>query len=112
MRKTLRYGMVGGDLNAFIGGVHRIAVNFDGRAQLVAGCFNPDMAANKECGQFYAWMRIGSTQIIKRWLRRRARERRRYRLRVHRNAELPPLPGSEGVLKPRHQRALRKAVKL
>ena len=40
-------------LNAFIGGVHRIAVNFDGRAQLVAGCFNPDMAANKECGQFY-----------------------------------------------------------
>ncbi|MBB5265600.1 putative dehydrogenase [Catenibacillus scindens] len=53
MRKTLRYGMVGGDLNAFIGGVHRIAVNFDGRAQLVAGCFNPDMAANKECGQFY-----------------------------------------------------------
>ena len=53
MRQTLRYGLVGGDLNAFIGGVHRIAVNFDGRAQLVAGCFNPDMAANKECGQFY-----------------------------------------------------------
>lgn len=53
MRKTLRYGMVGGDLNAFIGGVHRIAINFDGRAQLVAGCFNPDMAANKECGEFY-----------------------------------------------------------
>ena len=53
MRKTFRYGMVGGDLNAFIGGVHRIAINFDGRAQLVAGCFNPDMAANKECGEFY-----------------------------------------------------------
>ena len=53
MRKTLRYGMVGGDLNAFIGGVHRTAIHFDGRAMLVAGCFNPDMAANKSCGEFY-----------------------------------------------------------
>ncbi len=53
MRKTLRYGMVGGDLNAFIGGVHRTAIHFDGRAMLVAGCFNPDMAANKACGEFY-----------------------------------------------------------
>ncbi len=53
MRKTLRYGMVGGDLNAFIGGVHRIAISFDGRARLAAGCFSPDMAANKACGQFY-----------------------------------------------------------
>ena len=26
--KTLSYGMVGGDLHAFIGGVHRIAINF------------------------------------------------------------------------------------
>ena len=45
--------MVGGDLNAFIGGVHRTAIHFDGRDMLVAGCFNPDMAANKSCGEFY-----------------------------------------------------------
>lgn len=52
-RKTLQYGMVGGDLHAFIGGVHRHAVNFEGKAFLAAGCFNPDLAANKECAAFY-----------------------------------------------------------
>lgn len=53
MKKTLNYGMVGGDRSAFIGGVHRVAVNFDGRAFLAAGCFNPNMEANKECGEYY-----------------------------------------------------------
>lgn len=53
MRKTLNYGMVGGDRNAFIGGVHRTAVSFDGRAFLKAGCFNPDWDANLECGTYY-----------------------------------------------------------
>lgn len=53
MKKTLTYGMVGGDLKAFIGGVHRNAINFDGRVKLAAGCFNPNMAENKECGEFY-----------------------------------------------------------
>lgn len=52
MRKTLRYGMVGGDLKAFIGGVHRTGISFDGRAFLAAGCFNPNQQANKECGDF------------------------------------------------------------
>ena len=52
-RKTLLYGMVGGDRNAFIGGVHRVAIHFEGTAFLAAGCFNPDPAANKECGEFY-----------------------------------------------------------
>lgn len=52
-RKTLRYGMVGGDLQAFIGGVHRHAINFEGKAVLMAGCFNPDVAANKACADFY-----------------------------------------------------------
>lgn len=53
MRKKLRYGMVGGDLNAFIGGVHRHAIDFEGKAALVAGCFNPDAEANKACADFY-----------------------------------------------------------
>ena len=45
--------MVGGGLHAFIGGVHRTAICFDGRASLVAGCFSPNMDTNKECGEFY-----------------------------------------------------------
>ncbi len=53
MRKTLNYGMVGGALTAFIGGVHRVAIHFDGRADLVAGCFTQRADANKECGEFY-----------------------------------------------------------
>lgn len=52
-RKTLRYGMVGGSLKAFIGGVHRTAISFEGKAFLAAGCFSSDQAANKECGEFY-----------------------------------------------------------
>ena len=53
MRRTLNYGMVGGDLQAFIGGVHRIAIHFDGRAQLRAGCFSTNGDKNKACGDFY-----------------------------------------------------------
>lgn len=53
MKKTLTYGMVGGDLNAFIGGVHRIAIHFDGRAFLAAGCFSTNEDKNRECGEFY-----------------------------------------------------------
>ena len=42
MAEFLRYGMVGGDLKAFIGEVHRKAINFDTRAKLVAGSFSID----------------------------------------------------------------------
>jgi predicted dehydrogenase len=42
MEKFLRWGMVGGDIKAFIGGVHRKAVAMDPRAQLVAGAFSID----------------------------------------------------------------------
>ena len=46
MYTKLNYGMVGGDLKAFIGEVHRKAINFDTRAKLVAGVFSvePDLA--------------------------------------------------------------------
>lgn len=53
MIKTLRYGMVGGDLKAFIGEVHRKAINFDTRAKLVAGCFSIDPVLGKECAEAY-----------------------------------------------------------
>ena len=52
-RTRLRYGMVGGDLNAFIGGVHRQAISFEGTADLVAGCFSTNAQKNIDCGAFY-----------------------------------------------------------
>ena len=50
MRK-LRMGMVGGGLDAFIGAVHRIAANMDGKIELCCGALsiNPDVA--KESGK-------------------------------------------------------------
>lgn len=53
MAKKIRYGMVGGHLKAFIGGVHRRAIGFEEQAQLVAGCFSMDDERNRECGEFY-----------------------------------------------------------
>lgn len=38
--KKLRYGMVGGGPESFIGDAHRRAINLDGQAELVAGCFS------------------------------------------------------------------------
>lgn len=50
MRK-LRMGMVGGGLDAFIGAVHRLALNMDGKIELCCGALsiNPDVA--KESGK-------------------------------------------------------------
>lgn len=38
--KKIAYGMVGGGPDSFIGDAHRRALNLDGQAQLVAGCFS------------------------------------------------------------------------
>ena len=38
----IRYGMVGGGEDAFIGAVHRIAARLDDRFELVAGCLSSD----------------------------------------------------------------------
>jgi len=42
--RKVRMGMVGGSLDAFIGGIHRMAANLDGEIELVCGAFssNPD----------------------------------------------------------------------
>ena len=53
MVKKIRYGMVGGSMQAFIGEVHRKAINFDPRVELVAGCFSTREALNKETGETY-----------------------------------------------------------
>lgn len=46
----IRYGMVGGDLNSLIGGVHRAALRMDFRAELVCGCFSRNIEKNRACG--------------------------------------------------------------
>lgn len=44
-------GMVGGSLDAFIGGVHRRAAIMDGEIELVCGVFSSDPAKSKETGK-------------------------------------------------------------
>ena len=51
MKRKLRYGMVGGGRDAFIGAVHRLAANLDGQIELVAGCFSSDAAKSRASGE-------------------------------------------------------------
>jgi predicted dehydrogenase len=44
-------GMVGGGRGAFIGAVHRMAANLDGKIELIAGCFSSDPEKSKLSGQ-------------------------------------------------------------
>ncbi len=50
-KRKLRYGMVGGGQNAFIGAVHRLAANLDGQIELVAGAFSSDAKNSKTTGE-------------------------------------------------------------
>ena len=49
-KRKLRYGMVGGGQNAFIGAVHRLAANLDGQIELVAGAFSSDAKNSQVTG--------------------------------------------------------------
>jgi len=51
MNRKLRMGMVGGGRGAFIGAVHRMAANLDGKIELVAGCFSADPKKSKLSGK-------------------------------------------------------------
>ncbi len=51
MSRKLRMGMVGGSLEAFIGGVHRIAAAIDGQIELVAGAFSSNPEKSKNTGK-------------------------------------------------------------
>ncbi len=46
MNRKLRMGMIGGGKDAFIGAIHRIAINMDGQAEMVTGALsiNPEIA--------------------------------------------------------------------
>ncbi len=50
-KRKLRYGMVGGGQNAFIGAVHRMAANLDGQIELVAGAFSADAKNSRTTGE-------------------------------------------------------------
>ncbi len=49
-QKKLTYGMVGGGPGAFIGDVHRKAINLDGLATIAAGCFSRTREKTLETG--------------------------------------------------------------
>ena len=51
MNRKLRMGMVGGGRGAFIGQVHRMAANLDGKIELVAGCFSSDPEVSRLSGE-------------------------------------------------------------
>jgi len=51
--RKLRMGMVGGGPGAFIGPVHRIAAELDGKIELVAGAFSQSAERSREAGASY-----------------------------------------------------------
>jgi len=50
-RRKLRYAMVGGGRDAFIGAVHRHAIALDGQAELVAGALSSSPEKARASGQ-------------------------------------------------------------
>ena len=51
MAKLLKYGMVGGGPDAFIGDAHRRSIAVDGKAQIVAGCFSRSVEKSMEMAE-------------------------------------------------------------
>lgn len=51
--RVLRLGMVGGGPGAFIGPVHRMGAELDGRMRLVAGAFSQSAEKSREAGAYY-----------------------------------------------------------
>lgn len=71
MNRKLRMGMVGGGRGAFIGAVHRMAANLDGKIELVAGCFSSDPAKSQVSGEdFY----LDPSRVYSSWADMAAKE--------------------------------------
>jgi predicted dehydrogenase len=51
MKRKLKAGMVGGGRDAFIGGVHRIAMRLDGKIDLVAGALSSNAEKSRLSGE-------------------------------------------------------------
>ena len=49
--RKLRMGMVGGGPGAFIGPVHRIAAEMDGKIEMVAGAFSQSAERSRAAGE-------------------------------------------------------------
>ena len=49
--RKLRMGMVGGGPGAFIGPVHRLAAEMDGKIQMVAGAFSQSPERSRAAGE-------------------------------------------------------------
>ncbi len=60
LNRKLRMGMIGGGKDAFIGAVHRLALNMDGQIELVAGALsiNPEVAVESGRNLFLDESRI------------------------------------------------------
>lgn len=53
MARKLRMGLIGGGPGSFIGGIHRIAAELDGEAELVCGAFSSSPERSREAGERY-----------------------------------------------------------
>src|SRR3954452_2102471 len=53
MNRKLRMGLAGGGPGAFIGAVHRIAAELDGRIEMVAGAFSSSPEKSRAAGEGY-----------------------------------------------------------
>ncbi len=51
MKRKLRFGMIGGGKDAFIGSIHRLAANMDGKVELVCGMFSINPEISKDSGK-------------------------------------------------------------
>ena len=51
MSRKLRMGMVGGGPGAFIGPVHKMAAELDGKIELVAGAFSQSAERSRAAGE-------------------------------------------------------------
>ena len=69
MSRKLKMGMVGGGKDAFIGAVHRLAANLDGRIELVAGAFSSNPDKSHESGALLLLDPNGFTTAMRRWPR-------------------------------------------
>ena len=61
-QRKLRMGLVGGGPGAFIGPVHRIAAELDGRIEMVAGAFSQSPERSRAAASRFASIRLGPMQ--------------------------------------------------
>ena len=96
-QRKLRMGMVGGGPGAFIGPVHRIAAELDGKIELVAGAFSQSAERSRSAGEAY---KIDPDRAYADYKSMLEAERKRpgsHRLCRDRYAESPALAGRAGI---------------